>query len=449
MTGTFTQELSFGPWASGMMVDGSSAYRTIQPSSGSGGSIFTPSAQKIVDIWAAKRTVNRSPASPPTVTLNSTAVSTINGRTLAQGGIVLTPSVPDGPSGPMNADSRWVVTKDPSVQVESNRTFAPGNSKLFTFTGQKFDFKVAITSGKSFTLRWSTDNGLTWGQSGPHVPTLVSWALVDFGSAATRVVEVICEDQILQTYGFNFDNGLTPAAWSDPDIPLGAGFGDSYIFCQGTDDAAIYTANKQQATAGMTRQMAEYLGFLQIRNHGFRTNGFSNDQANVQSKFKDRLDLPAPADHALSEGLVMGTMDFVVTAGSINDNSVTFDAERLADVTDYFTRLRAMQPTALIVLALGATPPQNGEGTSWHDDMINGFKAVFGANESAWVANGAYLLDGTRATGANWVPAGATGSSAYFPGTGDTVHPNAAGHAFFGQKYGDALLYLAQQVILL
>jgi hypothetical protein len=38
MTGTFTQELSFGPWASGMMVDGASAYRTIQPSDSGGSS---------------------------------------------------------------------------------------------------------------------------------------------------------------------------------------------------------------------------------------------------------------------------------------------------------------------------------------------------------------------------------------------------------------------------
>ena len=420
---------------------------------GSHGSLFAAAAQKVVNAWAAKQTLNRSPSSPPTITVGSTANSTINtGQTLAMGGLTPTPSVPDGYSGPCNADSRWVVTKDASTQVESNRTFAPGNSKLFVFTGQKFDFKAAIVSGKSFTIRWSTDNGLTWNEVGPTpIGAASCWCLVDFGSAATRVVEVLCEDQLLQTYGFNFDTGAAaPAAWSYPsNFPLGAMFGDSYVFCQGTDDAAVYTSNKQWATKGMTRQMAEYLGFLQIRNHGFRTNGFSNTQSGVQSKFCDRMDLPLPADHSLSEGLVMGTMDYVVTPGSINDNSSAYDATRAADTQAYFTRLRAMQPNALIVFPVGMTPPQSSQSATWLADCKTGFNAVFGSTPSQWIANGAFFLDGSRATGANWIPSGATGSSAYYPGTGDITHPNATGHAFAAQKYGDALLYLAQQVLLL
>jgi len=52
MAGTFTPELTFGPWQSGMMVDGAQNYRTIQAGSGgapstitvlsSGGSSYSP-----------------------------------------------------------------------------------------------------------------------------------------------------------------------------------------------------------------------------------------------------------------------------------------------------------------------------------------------------------------------------------------------------------------------
>jgi len=410
-------------------------------------SIFAASAQKIVDAWAAKQTVNRSPASPPTVTLGNTGVSTINGRALNQNGIVPTTSIPDGYSAPMNADSRWIVTKAASTQIESNRTYAPGNSKMPIFTGQAFDFKASVSSGKAFSIRWSEDNGATWNEVGPYVCTLSSWTLVDFGSAATRVVELICEDQAFQTYGFNFDTGTTPPeAWAYTG-PAGVMLGDSYVFNQGAG-AIVGLSNNQHATKGMCRQMAEYLGFLQIRNHGFRTNGWSNTQSGVQSNFKDRIDLPAPADNALSEGIVMGAnRDFVVVPTSINDASATFDGTRRTDVSTALARLRAMQPNALIVVPFGANAPQLAEPTNWLNDMKNGFNDVFGTTEAEWIANGAYFIDGSRAAGAAWVPAGVAGSSAYFPASGDPQHPNTAGHAFFGEKYGDGLLYLAQQIV--
>ena len=44
MVGSFTKEISFGPWDVGMELDGGSNYRTIQPSGGGATSFTTLSS---------------------------------------------------------------------------------------------------------------------------------------------------------------------------------------------------------------------------------------------------------------------------------------------------------------------------------------------------------------------------------------------------------------------
>lgn len=407
---------------------------------------FLASAQKIMAINASPRTLTSSALS---IDISNTGNSTINGRSFAAGGIVPTASIPDGQSGPLNANSKWIITKPPATQTAANLTFAPGNSKIFMFSGQKFDFKAGLNSGVSFTIRWSTDNGLTWKQSPQTVCTVNCWCLIDFGAplGVNGVVEVIGDDESFQTFGFNFDTGSSaPAAFVDTALPTGLLFGDSFVFGSGSRTDGI--ANDQRASIAMCRKMAETIGSLQAYNHGFRTNGFSNDHSGVQSKFKDRI--LDPVDGTLSEGNHWGAVDYFTISSSINDDTSS-GPTLLADATAAFQNIRTLQPNALIVMVCGARSPDLTESALWVTSYLNAFKAVFGSTSAQWVANGAYFVDGSRTSGANWTPAGAVGSSPYFePATNvnaDTIHPNAAGHAYLGQKYGQGVVDLANLIL--
>lgn len=435
---------------------------------GGGAALFAASAQKIVDASAAKRTVVLA-SSPPTVDLTNTGASTINGRLLNQNGATATASVPDGKSGPGGppGTQNWIMTKAPGFAydpaTQTGRTYAPGNSKRFIYNGQKFDFKVGISSSKTLSIWYSEDVAggyKIWKkvQDDSYLTTQQSWCLVDFGSAASRAIEIIGEDEGMQLFGFNFEAGTTISAMADT-MAVGMMLGDSYVFGQGASQYSV-TRNGQQATKGMVRKVAEYLGTLNAYNNGYRTNGFANNQGGVQAYFHERIDM---AVTGFAEGTHWGTLDWVIMPASINDDgkNVTLVQD---NTTLAFQKLRAAQPTALILFTLGAQPPTgdlNGgannvrpDNSATHNARRAGFKAVFGNTSAEWIANGAYMIDGTEA-GENWVPSGLIGTSAYFPGgttnadgaLPDYAHPNVAGHDFFASKYAAGLLTLATAIV--
>jgi hypothetical protein len=320
-----------------------------------------------------------------------------------------------------------------------------------------FEFAHGRIGAASCTIRWSNDGGKTWLQAYTQWDYNVDkkWIQVDFGSAAPRVVEVICEDQGLQTYGFNFDTGDTPPApFIDFDVPLIQAFGDSYVFGQGSGDfgnGIDEHPNNQRATSGMARKMSEYIGGLQVFPHGLRSNGFAAQYKPTpkQSNYADRIKCPTIPE--FSEGSLYGPLDLIVMPSTINDDVPGADMVRRESAAAAFVNMRELQPDALILFPVGARAPQFGERDAWLDDYKNGFNDVFGATEAEHIANGAYLHDGSRRDGANWTPegTGVEGSNPHFGVSapiGDPGHPTALGHDFLGQRYAEGAVILAKKV---
>lgn len=414
---------------------------------------------------SAARILNRnSPGARASVTTGTGTVthtqystdSTINGTTLVGGGVTDEKDVPMGYSCPIRGT--WILTspQDP-VDPTPNLNFANGMSNLFIFEGQVFEFKGGSLGEGSFAIRWSEDGGTVWHQRYYASSGESAWEQFDFGSVATRIVEVIGCDQTLAINGYNFDTGATPpAAYTDDDLPLITMFGDSYVFGQGADDegAGGTNVNGQNAINGQTRKLGEELGCLQVRNHGLRGNRFSNVQAN-RSNYADRLTggiypTVAEVDYSL-DAAGTGARDLWIIPSTINDDSGGPDTPiglvQEADTADAFRRLRAAQPNAMIMFPIGARAPQFTESDRWLDNYKNGFTSVFGTDEAGWIEQGVYLLDGSRRDGADWTPAGLEGSSAYFgQAADDPGHPTAAGHAYLAEKYAEGVIYMAQQI---
>jgi hypothetical protein len=363
---------------------------------------FAAAALKVLKVNAVdnKRTVSDGSAS---VTITEyEADSTINGTSLTGGGMVDEADVPSFLSGDVFIN--WIIKQPANELVGHNSplTFAPGSSKCFLFSGQVFEFAHGKIGAASCTIRWSNDGGQTWLQAYTQWAYNVAkkWIQVDFGSAAPRVVEVICEDQGLQTYGFNFDTGDTPPApFIDFDVPLIQAFGDSYVFGQGSGDfgnGIDEHPNNQRATSGTARKMSEHIGGLQVFPHGLRSNGFAAQYkaTPTQSNYADRIKCPTIPE--FSEGSLYGPLDLVVIPSTINDDVPGADLIRRDSTAAAFANMRELQPDALILFPVGARPPQFGERDVWLDDYKNGFNDVFGTTEAEHIANGVYLHDGSR-----------------------------------------------------
>lgn len=424
-------------------------------------------------VTAAARVLNRnSPGARASVVDGSNDVtftiydtaSTINGASLTGGGVVDERDMPPGYSFPIRG--KWILTsaQDP-IDPTPNQTFAPGMSTTFIFEGQVFEFKGGVLGTGAFAMRWSDDGGKIWKQIYRSSSDDQHWYQFDFGSAATRIVEVIGCSQTIAINGFNFDTGPSvPAAWTDVDLPLVTMFGDSYVFGQNADDLGpgqeATDGDDQNAVNGMTRKLGEYLGCLQVRNQGLRGNHFSpadvavggGYQAPTKSNYADRLSGGAYPDFAeaaldLDAGGVM--RDLFVIPSTVNDDALKFEGKRRAEIAKAFRRLRQLQPNCMILFPVGARAPQWGEGELWLEAYQEGFRDVFGQTEAEWIANGAYLHDGSRRDGANWIPAGAEGSSPFFGDgvvNGDSGHPTAAGHDYLAGKYAEGAIYLAEQI---
>lgn len=425
------------------------------PGGGAAALQFAPSAAKILNRNSpgARATVSDYAGSTVILTEYSGA-STITGGT--GNGQVDEEDMPVGWSGgPRQSPMIISPQTDPSPP---NTTYAPGNSVLFTYTGQVFELKTGLSStAGSLAFRWSEDNGTTWEQiyfAGPSDSQ--NWIQLDFGSAASRVVEVICCDQNYTPNGFNFDTGPTaPPGFTDENMPNYVMFGDSYVFGQNADDTGSGTSsavNNQLAIYGQTRKLGEHLGSLQARNHGLRGNRFADTQTN-RSDFGDRISggvFGTTYGEAYLDLDQQGTnRDLWVIPSTINDDGPGHDGLRKTGAIKAFQNLRAAHPNMMIMFPVGARAPQFSEGTVWLSDYKEAFAEVFGSTEAEWIENGAYLLDGSRAEGANWTPSGAEGSSPLFGAVGqDSAHPTAAGHDFLAEKYADGAIYMAEQVVI-
>ncbi len=381
--------------------------------------------------------------------------STINGTALAGGGEIDERDVPFGFSCPIRG--RWIITEpqDP-VSPDPSINFANGMSNMFIFEGQTFEFKGAGLSPGSFAMRWSEDGGVTWKQIYQGSSDQDHWYQFDFGSVGTRIVEVIGCDQTLSINGYNFDTGSSiPLAYEDPELPMVTMFGDSYVFGQNADaydntSGDGTNENDQNAINGTCRKLGEYLGCLQVRNHGLRGNRFSDRQEN-RSSYADRISGGVYSEHA--EALIdidSGTVerDLFIIPSTVNDDGPGNDGYRKDGAELAFRRLRQLQPNCMIMFPIGARAPQWNENETWLDDYKDAFKAVFGETESEWIQNGAYLHDGSRRDGENWTPAGAEGSSVYFGELGfDTGHPTQLGHDLLAQRYSEGALYMAREIV--
>ncbi len=389
-----------------------------------------------------------------TITVYNTA-STINGLSLSGGGEVDEATVPYGCSGAIRGE--WIITspQDP-IDDPVHLNFANGMSHLFIYEGQKFEFKGGILTAGSFAVRWSDDGGTTWYQLYQPDSNDQNWYQVDFGSVATRIVEVIGCDQTLAINGYNFDTGSTPpAAYVDAELPMVTIFGDSYAFGQNADTLDNTTGggtnpNDQNAIYGQARRLGEYLGCLQVRNHGLRGNRFSPGQA-TRSNYADRISggvYPAAAEALYNGDSGTATRDLFVIPSTVNDDTGSPNPERRPAIAEAFRRLRELQPNCMILFPVGARAPHWNESDHWLGDNKNGFMDTFGATEAEWIANGAYLLDGSRRDGANWTPSGAEGSLPTFGGVGfDTGHPTQTGYDLLAQKYSDGAIYAAREIV--
>jgi hypothetical protein len=428
-----------------------------------GGDTPTPSTALLFADSAAKLLNRNSPASRASVVDGSGDVtftiyntnSTINGTPLTGGGLVDEKDVPFGYSCPIRGG--WILTEPQyPIDPDPSLNFANGMSNLFVFEGQVFEFKSGNLGAGSFAVRWSEDDGITWKQIYQGSSDDQNWYQFDFGSAGTRIVEVIGCDQTLALNGYNFDTGTTPpAAYEDATLPMVTMFGDSYVFGQNADaydntSGDGTNANDQNAIFGQTRVLGEYLGCLQVRNHGLRGNRFSPGQTN-RSKYADRLS--GGVYPTVAEALVdidSGTVDrdLFIIPSTVNDDGPGNDGVRRTACAEAFSRLRELQPNCMIMFPVGARAPQWTESETWLDDYKNGFADVFGSSESEWIENGAYLHDGSRRDGADWTPSGAEGSSIYFGELGyDTGHPTQLGHDLLAQKYSEGAIYMAKEIV--
>jgi lysophospholipase L1-like esterase len=461
-------------------------------------SIFAASANKLLAAYNARYPIVVASNPPTVTISGPQDVSPVSGRTLAQGGATATADVPNGYSDPLTPGSTWIVTNKAGTgrtfAPGSSKRFSYGG-RDFDFKLASIDGDPAVGAGVRF--RYSEDGGLTfkWASASEvtRVPitaaftgsisgttltvdawinpgsqkiviggplagsgvtagtTIVSqlsgpagglgtyqvstsqtvasgasmsstpsyWITVDFGTAAPRIIEVIGGWQLVQIYGFNFRNGY-PIAAAPNSAPRGMMLGDSWVFGQGASEART----------GQSYRLAEKLGILDIYNHGLRTNGFANDQGGLQSYFHERI--------SFAEGTNEGPLDLVVMMGSINDTGKFGTPAAIAAsqelVRQAFVKMRAAQPSAIITFCYGASPPDYGEVPAQQTAYAAAFDAVFGADQTARFANGAYRIDLSSGTGTNIFPRGANSLGGFFPGRvyqngdPDGAHPNDSGH---------------------
>jgi lysophospholipase L1-like esterase len=461
-------------------------------------SIFAASANKLLAAYNARYPIVVASNPPTVTISGPQDVSPVSGRTLAQGGATATADVPNGYSDPLTPGSTWIVTNKAGTgrtfAPGSSKRFSYGG-RDFDFKLASIDGDPAVGAGVRF--RYSEDGGLTfkWASASEvtRVPitaaftgsisgttltvdawinpgsqkiviggplagsgvtagtTIVSqlsgpagglgtyqvstsqtvasgasmsstpsyWITVDFGTAAPRIIEVIGGWQLVQIYGFNFRNGY-PIAAAPNSAPRIMVFGDSWVFGQGASEAS----------KAQSRLIGEKINVLDVSNHGLRTNGFANDQGGVQSFFHERI--------SFAEGTNEGTLDAIVMMGSINDGGKFGSPAAIAASQELvrlaFAKMRAAQPTALIVFPYGASPPQYAEIPAQYAAYAAAFDAVFGSDAATRTANGARRIDLSNVSGIGLFPRGAVSLGGFFPGRAgidgnpDNDHPGNTGH---------------------
>lgn len=398
-----------------LLGGGSSAYR-VPPVSD-----FFDAALRIRASYDAKYTLSTS--STPTITAGAVgAVSTISGTT---GTTTNIDSVGNGYSAPVGVGKNWILRNR-----SGDGTYSQGASKLFRFTGSKFDIRITnygADLGPDVTVRYK--EGGNWIQGPTLAKNVGTWAsvgsrfiLVDFGTTATRDIELVF-GELPQSSGMNFsaDGTLSATTERANDIRVMM-FADSYVFGQGAS-SAINT---------MARKMGQYLGVLDCYNHGVRAKGWYEDPFGTSPHYYERIE-----DTVFPEITQWGPLDLVCINGTINDGGVA-KSDLKPVVVRGLRSLRARQPNALIVFTAHMHSPDTRIGSAQQAAYTEAFDEVLGNDQ------GAILLD---AVTENWIPVGAVGSSIYFPSSGDTVHPNDAGHLYFGEKIGAGALALADAII--
>jgi hypothetical protein len=408
----------------------------------------TKAAQIVAD--RGSRTAVVLGGTPPTISTN-TGNSTVNGRTIAQGGLIATTSIPDGNAGPAGQTSQTFgfIYADTTVGTKALST---GMYKEWVFTGtvgSHFDIKVSSGGVPSTTIQvdfqytedYQNGANAVWYKASARpftFPTVVCYIDVLFSTppagAGTRAIRAICS-QGVNFFGMNIEASATIAATTSTRMK-GGFWNDSYLFPQTPPD---------QTYGNPAHQLMDYFGSASCIAFGHKTNGWARKGGTigVHAYVADRI---VSNPWGIDEGTRFGFLDVMAGHMSINDvtlenfvslgtataspkfnnaggsNSFENGLTTLANlVVLALQRMRYTQPNAWIVIDSGFYPPDTPTSSTVMGVYRTAFNTAFAGDYMAVlvdVSNGNYYWHNTvSATGDAFplIPAGASGSTIYAP----------------------------------
>ena len=321
----------------------------------------------------------------------------------------------------------WPIDLGPGVsQIVSNYSYssplAQARMLRFTCTGSKIALRTnSVTPFDSFLL---FINGKPWKHELTPFGNGATFTTIDFGSAATRLIEVLTTAGIQAVYTNAPGTCTLPATLAGA---KGLLVGDSY--------AAGVTLNGADTTEsprmnGFAPRLGLELGLDRWITDGIGGTGFLKTSGAGTNNLNDRR----AAHIALAPDLL------VVVGGGSNDlfGGAFTVGQVITAATTYFTQVRAALPSCRLVFVEGFAPPNGYSG--FNDE----YSAIRAGLQTALEAVGVYYVDVATSSpwinGTGWV--GATtgvGNSDTFVG-GDGIHLTIAGHLHVRELLAERLI---------
>ncbi len=345
-------------------------------------------------------------ASPPTVTIGSA-----NGSTQISSSVLIawtdtkfrylggTPTVA-GVSYPDTLMGRYATITAPNIPALMNVEFE--------FDGTSLEIYQKALGNNTFRIWVDGQPATADRQSGPSSAGNLYLTLVAFGSRANRRIRI--EGQNFYFGGIRIGPADTLWPPSSPVGPRVALLGDSFGEAAGVG-----------SMLGFLPAAGYLLGWRDIWNESVGSTGYANPSTGGKKKYGDRV----------AADIIAYNPDIVVVEGSVNDQGYTTDAAIATEAELVYQAIRTGLPNAILIVLL----PFAVYSTASYDTMIAAVKAkadqyahlVIGPRAGLWFA-------GSGKEGATT----GSGNADYYRQS-DSVHPTAAGQAYIGYRFAQAV----------
>ena len=282
--------------------------------------------------------------------------------------------------------------------------------RSFCYDSQTIEIKMRTVSGANFGLAVNGEFVAYVNVGSSNQP---SFFLFDFGSAATRRIEVFSR--------YEYWNGLV----TEPGAVIAPHNYNGPTFAMMGDSLTAGTGGAQDGT--VARIVAECLDILDFRQFGYGGSGYVNNAGGA--KFINRI-----------AEFVLAPRDLYVIAGGENDLGSSLSAFE-TDVDAFYTALLAegIDPLKIVIVGMFSKGDPTPTRITFHESLRAKAAEI-----------GAHFIDPLGVDGTNpWIfgtgrvgtPAG-DGNADFYAGSDGSIHWSPDGHVFVGKNIARELIDL-------